>query len=64
MGPRAVNSEGSDDATMLTIAEHGTDYQKETFLPDLINGGKARLLFHDGAGSRRRRDRHANRRRS
>ena len=44
LGPRAVNSEGSDDATMLTIAEHGTEYQKKTFLPDLIAGGK-RVAF-------------------
>lgn len=44
LGPRAVNSEGSDDATMLTIAAHGTEYQKTTFLPDLIAGGK-RVAF-------------------
>ena len=31
---------GPDDATMLTLLEHGTDDQKERFLKPLLNGEK------------------------
>jgi len=36
----ALNTQGPDDATMLTLLEHGTDYQKEKFLKPLLNGEK------------------------
>jgi acyl-CoA dehydrogenase len=38
LGPAAVNSEGPDDATMLTLLEHGTAEQKRKYLPPLVNG--------------------------
>ena len=31
---------GPDDASMLTILTHGTEYQKEKFLKPLLNGDK------------------------
>lgn len=34
----ATNSQAPDDATILTILAHGSDYQKERFLPPLLNG--------------------------
>src|SRR5262249_1769104 len=35
-----MNTEGHDDATMMTLLEHGTEYQKEKFLKPLLNGEK------------------------
>jgi acyl-CoA dehydrogenase len=35
-----MNSQGPDDATILTLLAHGTDHQKETFLKPLLNGEK------------------------
>jgi acyl-CoA dehydrogenase len=35
-----MNTQGPDDATMLTLLTHGTDYQKEKFLKPLLNGEK------------------------
>ena len=35
-----MNTQGPDDATMLTLLEHGTEYQKEKFLKPLLNGEK------------------------
>ena len=32
LGALAFNTQGPDDATMLTLLEHGTDHQKEKFL--------------------------------
>ncbi|GIW13985.1 MAG: acyl-CoA dehydrogenase [Tepidiforma sp.] len=40
LGALALNTQGPDDATMLTILQHGTDYQKEKFLKPLLNGEK------------------------
>ena len=40
VGALALNTQGPDDATMLTILTHGTDYQKEKFLKPLLNGEK------------------------
>ncbi len=40
LGALSMNTQGPDDATMLTLLEHGTDYQKEAFLKPLLNGEK------------------------
>lgn len=40
LGALSMNSQGPDDATMLTLLAHGTDYQKEKFLGPLFNGEK------------------------
>jgi acyl-CoA dehydrogenase len=40
LGALALNTQGPDDATMLTILTHGTPYQKEKFLKPLLNGEK------------------------
>ena len=40
LGALALNTQGPDDATMLTLLEHGTDYQKEKFLKPLLEGKK------------------------
>jgi acyl-CoA dehydrogenase len=40
LGALSMNSQGPDDATMLTLLAHGTDYQKEKFLKPLFNGEK------------------------
>src|SRR6201997_264088 len=44
LGALSMNTQGPDDASMLTILEHGTDYQKEKFLKPLLNGEK-RICF-------------------
>ena len=44
LGALSMNSQGPDDATMLTLLAHGTDYQKEKFLKPLLNGEK-RICF-------------------
>src|SRR5499427_1271975 len=38
LGALSMNTQGPDDATMMTILTHGTDYQKEKFLKPLLNG--------------------------
>jgi acyl-CoA dehydrogenase len=40
LGALALNTQGPDDATMLTILTYGTEYQKEKFLKPLLNGEK------------------------
>ena len=40
LGALSMNSQGPDDATMLTLLAHGTDFQKEKFLKPLLNGEK------------------------
>jgi len=40
LGALSMNSQGPDDATILTLLAHGTDYQKEKFLKPLLNGDK------------------------
>jgi acyl-CoA dehydrogenase len=40
LGALSMNTQGPDDASMLTLLEHGTPYQKERFLEPLLNGKK------------------------
>ena len=40
LGALSMNSQGPDDATMLTLLAHGTDFQKEKYLKPLLNGQK------------------------
>ena len=40
LGALSMNSQGPDDATMLTLLAHGTDFQKEKYLQPLFNGDK------------------------
>jgi acyl-CoA dehydrogenase len=40
IGAHVLNTQGPDDATMLTLLEHGTDFQKEKFLEPLLEGKK------------------------
>jgi len=40
LGALSMNSQGPDDATMLTLLAHGTDFQKEKFLKPLLAGEK------------------------
>jgi acyl-CoA dehydrogenase len=44
LGALALNTQGPDDATMLTLLSFGTEYQKEKFLKPLLNGEK-RICF-------------------
>ena len=40
LGALSMNTQGPDDATMLTLLTHGTPHQKEKFLKPLLNGEK------------------------
>jgi acyl-CoA dehydrogenase len=40
LGALSMNTQGPDDATMMTLLAHGTPYQKEKFLKPLLNGDK------------------------
>ncbi|MFM8356047.1 MAG: acyl-CoA dehydrogenase family protein [Gammaproteobacteria bacterium] len=40
LGALSMNTQGPDDATMMTLLEHGTPFQKEKFLKPLLNGEK------------------------
>jgi acyl-CoA dehydrogenase len=63
LGALSMNTQGTDDATMLTLLEHGTDYQKEKFLKPLLNGEK-RICYsmtEKVAGADRHRHAHARR---
>ncbi|MGH7898325.1 MAG: acyl-CoA dehydrogenase family protein, partial [Candidatus Binatia bacterium] len=40
LGALALNTQGPDDATMMTLLAHGTDFQKERYLKPLLNGEK------------------------
>src|SRR5947209_3834571 len=40
LGALSMNTQGPDDATMLTILQNGTELQKEKFLKPLLNGEK------------------------
>src|ERR1700743_1336115 len=40
LGALSMNTQGPNDASMMTILAHGTDYQKEKFLKPLLNGEK------------------------
>jgi acyl-CoA dehydrogenase len=44
LGALSMNTQGPDDASMLTILTYGTEYQKEKFLKPLLNGEK-RVCF-------------------
>jgi acyl-CoA dehydrogenase len=44
LGALSMNTQGPDDASMLTILAHGTAHQKEKFLKPLLNGDK-RICF-------------------
>src|SRR2546421_11267206 len=44
LGALSMNTQGPDDASMMTILTHGTAYQKEKFLKPLLNGDK-RICF-------------------
>lgn len=40
LGALSMNTQGPDDATMLTLLEHGTEDQREKYLKPLLNGEK------------------------
>jgi acyl-CoA dehydrogenase len=40
LGALSMNTQGPDDATMLTLIEHGTPHQHEKYLKPLLNGEK------------------------
>ena len=40
----SMNTQGPDDATMLTLLKYGTEYQKEKFLTPLLDG-KRRICY-------------------
>jgi acyl-CoA dehydrogenase len=40
LGALSMNSQGPDDATMLTLLAHGTEFQKEKYLKPFLNGDK------------------------
>jgi acyl-CoA dehydrogenase len=40
LGALSMNTQGPDDATMLTLLENGTDFQKDKFLRPLLDGQK------------------------
>jgi len=40
VGALSMNSQGPDDATILTLIAHGTEFQKDKFLKPLLNGEK------------------------
>src|SRR6201987_4327309 len=44
LGALSMNTQGPDDASIMTILTHGTEYQKEKFLKPLLNGEK-RICF-------------------
>jgi hypothetical protein len=44
LGALSLNTQGPDDASMLTLLAHGTEYQKEKFLKPLLAGEK-RVCF-------------------
>ncbi|HEY9219857.1 MAG TPA: acyl-CoA dehydrogenase family protein [Phenylobacterium sp.] len=44
LGALSLNTQGPDDASMMTLLVHGTEHQKEKFLKPLLNGDK-RICF-------------------
>ena len=40
LGALSMNTQGPDDATMMTLLAYGTEYQKEKYLKPLLNGEK------------------------
>ena len=67
LGALSMNTQGPDDATMMTLLEHGTPHQKEKFLKPLLNGDK-RICYSmtekaagaDATGMQTRADRKGN----
>src|SRR5262245_43921700 len=67
LGALSMNTQGPDDATMMTLLEHGTPHQKEKFLKPLLNGEK-RICYSmtekaagaDATGMQTRADRKGN----
>ena len=53
LGALALNTQGPDDATMMTLLRHGTAYQHETFLKPLVEGQKrvCYAMTEKGGGS-------------
>ena len=41
LGALSMNTQAPDDATMLTLMMHGTEFQKEKYLKPLLNGESA-----------------------
>jgi acyl-CoA dehydrogenase len=44
LGALSMNTQGPDDASMMTLLAHGTEHQKEKYLKPLLNGEK-RICF-------------------
>jgi acyl-CoA dehydrogenase len=44
LGALSLNTQGPDDASIMTLIAHGTEYQKEKFLKPLLNG-ELRICF-------------------
>jgi acyl-CoA dehydrogenase len=64
LGALSMNTQGPDDATMLTLLEHGTEHQREKFLIPLLNGEKRICYSMTEKAAGGRCDRHANHRRT
>ena len=63
LGALSMNTQGPDDATMLTLLEHGTDVSEGEVPEAAAERREAHLLFDDREGGRRRCHRHADARR-
>ena len=59
LGALSMNTQGPDDATMLTLLTHGTDYPEGEVPQAAAERREAHLLLDDREGRRRRRHRHA-----
>ena len=64
LGALSMNTQGPDDATMLTLLEHGTRVPEGEVPEAAAERRQAHLLLDDREGRRRRCDRHADARRS
>ena len=56
-----MNTQGPDDASMLTLLDHGHGVSEGKVPQTVAQRRQAHLLFDDGKGLRRRRHRHADR---
>ena len=63
LGALSMNTQGPDDATMLTLLAHGTRLPEGEVPQAAAQRREAHLLLDDGEGRRRRRHRHADARR-
>ena len=59
LGALSMNTQGPDDATMLTLLEHGTPLPEGEVPQAAAQRREAHLLLDDREGRRRRRHRHA-----